>query len=79
MSEKESWMEYLTDEIDETNDVINQKTLKGVVVGSDHFIGALEQKTGIILKEKRRGRPEKNFKAVRCGDRLTSSKRAATR
>ena len=59
MSRKATWKEYLNYNDQTINEVIRSKTLKGVVLGNEKFISALEQKTGIMLKEKQPGRPRK--------------------
>lgn len=59
MSGKESWIDYLTEDNEKLNDIIRRKTLKGIVLGSDQFIGDLEERTGIKLKEGKPGRPYK--------------------
>jgi putative transposase len=58
-SSEQSWLEYLNEEDEAVSALIREKTQKGGVIASKENISSIEQKFGIILQEKKKGRPKK--------------------
>ena len=60
IGKKEDWNIFLGQEDYQMADLMRQKTQKGGVIGTDEFIERLEARMGIMLKDRKAGRPLKN-------------------
>ena len=58
LGKNSDWRTYLGKEDKVMLETIRTNTSKGLVIGSDNFIEMLEQKTGMVLKEGKPGRPK---------------------
>ncbi len=57
-----NWKEYLLNEDNEMITEMRNKTQKGLAIGDKNFITTIEKRFGIVLSERKVGRPKKQVK-----------------